>query len=230
MAFRHAIGLNEKYLQAYLHLGLALSTRQEFGEAREIYEKAIRIENDNPHLWTAYAYCLADLRKDQEALEAFLRAIKLDKGGQCAISATLGAIALWRRCGNESLARSLYEKIETANPEIVEILKKQKQDRLRNATQGGKITLDKTVLGKSYGELVAWDGVVNNGNVLVHTEGQTEYVVVASESVTIPSQGTRVRVTGFLVEAIDESLFSGDEKTKTTALRLENLKIVEVEK
>jgi tetratricopeptide (TPR) repeat protein len=126
LAFKKAIQLNEKYIPAYKHLGLVLVTLQRQSEAEEVHKQALKISDSDSELWTAYGYCLIDLDKDKQALEAFQWSISLNTNPTSVISARLGASALLRRQGDEVGAQREYEQAVSINPDIVRIVDEQK--------------------------------------------------------------------------------------------------------
>lgn len=126
-AFRQALRLDDKYLPAYKHLGLVLVELKRYQETKDIYEQALlRISDEDSELWTAYGYCLVNLDNDNKALEAFQRSINLNNNSVAVISARLGASALLRRRGDIVGAQREYEEALKADPEIVKILREQK--------------------------------------------------------------------------------------------------------
>lgn len=125
VAFNAAIQLNKKCLPAYKHLGLLLVSCKRYKKAKEIYEMVLYEQKDS-ELLSAYGYCLFDLGKDNQALEAFKESIKTNSDPISVASARLGASAILKRQGDEVAAEHEFEEATKINREIGRILDKQK--------------------------------------------------------------------------------------------------------
>jgi tetratricopeptide (TPR) repeat protein len=77
-AYRTAIGLDPRYLGAYVNLGVMMQTGGRAAEAERLYRQAIEKIPEEPLLHFNRGIALEDLHRGEEALAAYERTLALD--------------------------------------------------------------------------------------------------------------------------------------------------------
>lgn len=70
--------LDSDLFNAWLNKGDTLNYLKKYEEALESFDKAIKIEPDNPKAWTYKGLTLILIEKTQEALECFNKSLEFD--------------------------------------------------------------------------------------------------------------------------------------------------------
>jgi len=100
---RAALALDQWNGSALHCLANALRARDQYEEAAENYEKATRVINDDPALWSNFGATLQTLTRYESAVEAFRKALALSPG-QAEMYSNLGNALLKRGFFNDAVA------------------------------------------------------------------------------------------------------------------------------
>lgn len=124
LAFRQALDINNKYLDAYKLLSLTEIANGQKLSAKYTYDEAIKNCSGDSALFTSYGYCLLDNNEVEKATNAFKKSAQINSDPVSVASAKLGLAGIYKRYGENELSRAEYEGSLQIYPELSTILNK----------------------------------------------------------------------------------------------------------
>jgi len=123
--FEQVLSFDTNYITAYLLFSLALQKRPnpDLFKSAELLEKAILIAPNNADVSLNLAQVYDKLKKDQEAINKFEKAIELSNDPAILVSAHLGLMAIYNKQGESEKANKEYEAVYNLYPGVDGMLK-----------------------------------------------------------------------------------------------------------
>lgn len=118
-ACMRALEVEPGYLPAQKLRAAVLLVSGRAAEARGVYEEELRRSEDS-ELWAGYAHALAAIGLEDDALQAFRQAVRLQTDPVAVVSALVGASELLQKRGAVGEAEEAYEEARRLDPELPE--------------------------------------------------------------------------------------------------------------
>ncbi|MBI4707974.1 MAG: tetratricopeptide repeat protein [Candidatus Omnitrophica bacterium] len=123
--FEQVLNVDSNYIHAYLLLSLALQKRPKPDLLRVagLLETATQIAPDNADVHLNLAQVYDKLKKEEEAIAEFKKAIELSNDPAILVSAHLGLMAIYKKQGDSLKAKEEYEAAYKIYPAVEEMIK-----------------------------------------------------------------------------------------------------------
>lgn len=123
--FQEVLGIDSKYIDAYLLLSLALQKRPDpdLSRAAQLLEKASQVAPDNADVHLNLAQVYDGMKKEEDALSEFRRTIQLSNDPAILVSAHLGLMAIYKRKGDLIKAEEQFQEAHKIYPGVEEMIK-----------------------------------------------------------------------------------------------------------